>query len=62
MTEEMNELLTRLDELITEAHEKGYSFVFNTIDQENLCNSIVMFSGNPTFNIDIIEWNYVNED
>lgn len=52
-----NELLDRLDELMMEAHEKGYSFVFETVDEEDMSINMVMYSGDPTFGIDIIEWN-----
>ena len=62
MPKEMDDLLTRLDELLMEAHEKGYSFVFDTFDEEDMSITTVMYSGNPTFGIDIIEWDYVNED
>ena len=58
----MNDLLTRLDELLMEAHEKGYSFVFDTVDEEDMSISMVMYSENPTFGIDIIKWYNVNED
>lgn len=54
MLKEMDNLLTRLDKLLIEAHEKGYSFVFDTVDEEDM--STTMYSGNPTFGIDIIEW------
>ena len=62
MSKEMDDLLTRLDELMMEAHEKGYSFVFDTVDEEDMNISMVMYSQNPTFGIDIIEWANVNED
>ena len=52
----MEDLLTRLDELLMEAHEKGYSFVFDTVDEEDMSISMTMYSQNPTFCIDIIEW------
>ena len=57
MSNEMQSLLDRLDELMMEAHEKGYSFVFDTVDTEDMSISMVMYSENPTFSIDIIEWN-----
>ena len=57
MPKEMDDLLTRLDELMMEAHEKGYSFVFDTVDEEDMNISMLMYSQNPTFGIDIIEWN-----
>lgn len=62
MPKEMDDLFTRLDELMMEAHEKGYSFVFDTVDEEDMSISMVMYSQNPTFGIDIIEWNSTNED
>lgn len=58
----MDDLLTRLDELMIEAHEKGYSFVFETVDEEDISISMTMYSESPTFSIDVIEWNDVNED
>ena len=61
MPKEMDDLLTRLDELMMEAHEKGYSFIFDTFDEEDMSIS-VMCSKNPTFSIDIIKWDNVNED
>ena len=54
MPKEMDDLLTRLDELIMEAHEKGYSFVFNTVDEEGMNILMTMYSQDPTFGIDII--------
>ena len=57
MLKEMDDLLTRLDELLMEVHEKGYSFVFDTVNEEDMGISMVMYSENPTFGIDIIEWN-----
>ena len=57
MNSEMENLLNRLDELMMEAHEKGYSFVFDTVDEEDMSISTVMYSAIPTFGIDIIEWN-----
>lgn len=57
MPKEMDDLLTRLDELLMEAHEKGYSFVFDTFDEEDMNISMTMYSQNPIFGIDIIEWN-----
>lgn len=64
MPKEMDDLLTRLDELMMEAHEKGYSFVFDTdtVNEEGMNITMTMYSGNPTFVIDIIEWDYTNED
>lgn len=64
MPKEMDDLLTRLDELMMEAHEKGYSFVFDTdtVNEEGMSITMTMYSGNPTFVIDIIEWDYTNED
>ena len=57
MPKEMDDLLTRMDELLMEVHEKGYSFVFDTVNEEDTGVSTVMYSENPTFGIDIIEWN-----
>lgn len=62
MPKEMDDLLTRLDELMMEAHEKGYSFVFDIVDEEEMSISMTMYSQDPTFGIDIIEWNSTNED
>ena len=62
MPKEMDDLLTRLDELMMEAHEKGYAFVFDTVDEEDTNISMVMYSQNPTFGIDIIKWDNINED
>lgn len=63
MTKEMNNLLTRLDKLIMEAHEKGYSFMFSIVDDENdRLVPTVICSEYPTFDFDIVERYYINED
>lgn len=62
MSKEMDNLLTRMDELLMEARDKGYSFIFDAIDDEDMNISMTLYSGDPTFGIDIIEWNYTDED
>ena len=55
MPKEMDDLLTQLDELIMEAHDKGYSFVFDNFDDTT--NTVTtLYSASETFGIDIIEW------
>ena len=55
MNEEMENLLNRLDELMIEAHEKGYSFSLEKWDEETK-NTIVLYSASDNFGIDIIKW------
>lgn len=55
MNTEMENLLDRLDELMMEAHEKGYSFVLDNFDEEtNILTTL--YSASETFGIDIIKW------
>lgn len=54
MNTEMENLLTRLDELMMEAHEKGYTFVFEKV----LPNTFTIehwYSVDGDFSIDIEE-------
>ena len=54
MNKEMDELLTRLDELLMEAHEKGYTFVFSQLQDDIEIN---LYSANDEgFGIGIEEW------
>lgn len=55
MNKEMENLLNRLDELMIEAHEKGYSFVLDNFD-EKANTMTTLYSASETFGIDIIEW------
>ena len=51
----MEELLNRLDELLIEAHNAGYTFVF-TQDNEITQTTTMMYSADEGFTIDIEEW------
>jgi hypothetical protein len=56
MNEEKENLLTHLNELIKEAHAKGYSFILDHWNEETR-DIITLYLASDDPNIDIVEWN-----